>query len=727
MTGTPKSMAGNRTLRTSTLLALALLLLLVLPARAAVEAVEGGIRFTYPDARAQAVFLAGSFNNWSATGTAMTADGGVWSAVVELGPGDYEYKFVVDGQWVADPENPTTVGEFGNSALSVAADGSITQLAATSNTTLSPKILLQGRAIALYEYREDRGEDRYELERPGLDFDLDFNVRVNSNLTAHVLTNVNNEAENVDFYQTRLNFDRGSLTYEDPSIFLQAWDNEGIATWDDPLHLVGNIGIYDHLFGYGTTGARARKSFAGFEAEAFYTDDGEPGSGFPAAPSEEDLSVEIEDALVWTGDRYAFGRSPILYTYVDASGNEDVLAARISRDTSKWLGRPSLARLLYRLDRGAHPGAGAALLVDPSDRTRGTVVGFDEATEQWQGLGGHASVEVAPALRVEAQFLHGRAWVEPRDGTLEDVSFATEIDAGGGTPETTIVVTRSGTRPIGDRELDLDESNRFFLGLRASQAPLDLRGGLSLEYEDHAQELFATLLDGTLENSATTVRLDLAREWSRIRGSLDLAYTAFDYDDRTPWANQLWFDARNFWLEQGEHEVAYERLTLLGGRDAVVWKPRITARVHDGREVDVTYAGTLAAEGIDSKPKYAESLLQVDGRLSRNWSASWDSRLVRYDAPALELSDSFFSTFFEVAFRPVEGVDLAVSWGVDPYVIDEPVNEYGYIGRDLFLFGEGANAGQARSDYRGLGEKILAAEEALEDERRIQFEARLVF
>ncbi len=34
------------------------------------------------------------------------SDEGVWSITVEMNPGEYGYKFVVDEEWIADPENP---------------------------------------------------------------------------------------------------------------------------------------------------------------------------------------------------------------------------------------------------------------------------------------------------------------------------------------------------------------------------------------------------------------------------------------------------------------------------------------------------------------------------------------------------------------------------------------------------------------------------------------------
>lgn len=59
---------------------------------------------------ADQVFLAGSFNEWSASATPMTAAGDQWSVSVELPPGTYTYKFVeaeyTNGteSWSCDPE-----------------------------------------------------------------------------------------------------------------------------------------------------------------------------------------------------------------------------------------------------------------------------------------------------------------------------------------------------------------------------------------------------------------------------------------------------------------------------------------------------------------------------------------------------------------------------------------------------------------------------------------------
>ncbi len=80
------------------------LVLLVLLASAARGA---QVRFSYePAVKSPAqVSVAGEFNNWNADASLMTdADGdGLFETTLEIAPGRYEYKFVVDGSWHEDP------------------------------------------------------------------------------------------------------------------------------------------------------------------------------------------------------------------------------------------------------------------------------------------------------------------------------------------------------------------------------------------------------------------------------------------------------------------------------------------------------------------------------------------------------------------------------------------------------------------------------------------------
>jgi 1,4-alpha-glucan branching enzyme len=53
---------------------------------------------------AKRVSLCGDFNGWSPGATPMRRDSsGHWETTVDLVPGRYQHKFVVDGEWVSDP------------------------------------------------------------------------------------------------------------------------------------------------------------------------------------------------------------------------------------------------------------------------------------------------------------------------------------------------------------------------------------------------------------------------------------------------------------------------------------------------------------------------------------------------------------------------------------------------------------------------------------------------
>jgi len=73
------------------------------------QVTENGIRFSLYSRDADSVAIAGSFNNWSKAADQLIFDEqrSVWEIVIPLPPGEYEYKFVIDGkEWIADPGNP---------------------------------------------------------------------------------------------------------------------------------------------------------------------------------------------------------------------------------------------------------------------------------------------------------------------------------------------------------------------------------------------------------------------------------------------------------------------------------------------------------------------------------------------------------------------------------------------------------------------------------------------
>ena len=70
--------------------------------------------------------MAGSFNDWDPEAKPLLnrKGTGIYTGVLMLPPGDYEYKFVVDGEWCIDENNPCfSANDLGtlNSVLKVEA------------------------------------------------------------------------------------------------------------------------------------------------------------------------------------------------------------------------------------------------------------------------------------------------------------------------------------------------------------------------------------------------------------------------------------------------------------------------------------------------------------------------------------------------------------------------------------------------------------------------------
>ena len=73
---------------------------------------------------ANKIVLTGSFNNWDENELVMDKTSTGWQLPYVIGPGNYEYKFIVDGKWVTDPGNPFTTGSgnYTNSFIALKAN-----------------------------------------------------------------------------------------------------------------------------------------------------------------------------------------------------------------------------------------------------------------------------------------------------------------------------------------------------------------------------------------------------------------------------------------------------------------------------------------------------------------------------------------------------------------------------------------------------------------------------
>jgi len=62
------------------------------------------VAFKLTAPQAKSVLVTGSFCDWQIQSHHLKKDkAGTWKATIALPPGNYEYRFVVDGQWQDDP------------------------------------------------------------------------------------------------------------------------------------------------------------------------------------------------------------------------------------------------------------------------------------------------------------------------------------------------------------------------------------------------------------------------------------------------------------------------------------------------------------------------------------------------------------------------------------------------------------------------------------------------
>jgi hypothetical protein len=706
----------------------AVLLLLVAagarPAAAEVASAPGGVLFSYRAPYAGSVALAGDFNGWSTTANPMTKDAdGVWTLTVSLGPGEHQYKFVVDGQWIADPGNPVTAGDYGNSVVKVGTDGKVVQMKATSNTELSPKVYLGSRYVVIMQDQRTRGGNpQWDLARPDFDIDLHWNIRVNEDLSANLLTKINNQHENVQLWQTSLEFDRGNLLLQNEDINLIAFDNDSVGTFDDPLHLVGDIGIYHYAWGFQQQGAMAWRRFGDYQGKLLYSDNFNTGG--TESPSSDPLIDDISRAMARNPDTTLVGSSA--YSINRSDNAKNVLGARVKGPV------PGVAGLTggisYRLDRGEDPGAFVVVrdrTLAPGDTTVTADV-YPGSIESWQAGGLDLEYSNEPAgIDLYGEFLVGDNWIATGQGNRNVYTY-NNVNSSDVTFDRSAVTQATAPRTT-ER---LDTSRRFKLGGEYyAYRGWHWTGSFTFQDED--------LVDRSGEPVSRYNRMQVWDGGLRFDGGewkdwpwnlgLDLTYYDFTYGDRSRWTDQFWFDDQNFWLETGEHLVTVDRLVMLGGDNVVSWKPYGSWTFYQPRNATVAYRGILNSTSLGRKPKYWGNHLTFHLDLTRRLGLNTDTRLAKYDDPVLNLHDTFTSHFVELKYHFTPDMEVGLSWGVDPWVIDGVTNEYAHIGRDLFLFNRGANGDAAKTQFLNMTNTIRAAEQALEDERVVQLEAILRF
>ena len=148
--------------------------------------------FTYkPDHKVETVSLIGSFNNWNRNANIMTLHNGQYETSLNLEPGSYVYKFIVDGKEVLDPVNPErapTGFENYNSVVRISDPGPV-------KVFLYVNTFVPEKKLSHFNFKLDRNGEAVAIEKENFYVILDNeeidakNISISGNQAEIILPN----------------------------------------------------------------------------------------------------------------------------------------------------------------------------------------------------------------------------------------------------------------------------------------------------------------------------------------------------------------------------------------------------------------------------------------------------------------------------------------------------------------------------------------------------------
>ncbi|MEW6555854.1 MAG: glycogen-binding domain-containing protein [Elusimicrobiota bacterium] len=237
--------------------------------------VENGVRFSYQAPDAQTVTLAGEFNQWTPDKIFLTKDEkGIWTVVYPLTEGKYEYKFVIDGNWM----------EGANLVLRLKKDKEGKLFIPEEKGTIAPysgKIRFGGKFAGLLYSRYDTANNdwRIDSDSSSIHLDIDWFAKPFDEGACYARMEIESKTRSFN-----LKFKQGDINFTPKGINLKAYYNEKLIQFDNPLKSLDTavsvryeaINFFDELnphkgYGMDTQGLFQSSEIYGFTETFFYS------------------------------------------------------------------------------------------------------------------------------------------------------------------------------------------------------------------------------------------------------------------------------------------------------------------------------------------------------------------------------------------------------------------------------------------------------------------------
>lgn len=656
------------------------------PARAGVEVVEDEVVFTLHAPKAKNVFLVGDFNNWNPTVEPLDREGNTFTVSLFLVEGTYHYKFVVDGRWIVDPDNPGPTDKGSLVRLVERAGGMALSTTPPAAQGAAPARAVRPTARYIGQFRFDGDhEDTRQIADLFVGFERErLGGRIDLQSFDRTWQWGNGPEADIEVGRVRVDTDLGPIR-------MRAFESDSAWTSRGPVTLVGGDGIWNYNAGFDRHGAAAWLDLSeAIHLRALYADHvvradgGAPQAVLPAA------------AVAPVGaDTSAYAASP-------STAGADQGAIDFAVD-----GTGFSFGYVMRIDRGLHPGVLAD--VTHADSTlHGTVYRTRERHDVslWW-------LRLRPLWDVEVTAGYGRGASEAMllaSGDLDGIPVGAVTSGVAGGP--------------GGGLVRILESNRAVVDLERAFGAWTARAGWDWTSFDVDSRLYPKAT-ARVHRVALGLSTERDRWHARVRGRATLA----DYGD-APAALHVDSPALNPWL-YGRDQLWPADIAALGYDDYTDvaldagWRAAgDSAAARVGLTGVRARAGAMGRRLLESIALF-EARLTVAAALGHGVYASADGRSASYDRPEFGAKETFLSGWIECGVRRGP-LDVNIGYGFDPVVFDPVTNLYADIGREEFLR-QAIAGGVSRDEAVATGRRLIAREQALEAVNTIKVECVVRF